>query len=129
MDELLGSDDGLDLMSSFDLAAFHLADHATTVRKGPKESTAYEATSQPRYEAATSHKRNDTLARYEKLKCLGEGTYGVVHKAKDVQTGALVALKYIKLDMFKAGGVPPSALREIALLRELIRTSLSCWMS
>ena len=119
MDELSGSDDGLDLMSSFDLAAFHLADHATTVRKAPKESTAYEAAPQPRYEAATSHKHIDALARYEKLKCLGEGTYGVVHKAKDMQTGAFVALKFIKLDMFLAGGVPPSALREISLLREL----------
>jgi serine/threonine protein kinase len=30
---------------------------------------------------------NDPLLRYERLQCLGEGTYGIVYKAKDTETG------------------------------------------
>lgn len=59
------------------------------------------------------------LARYKKIeKPIGEGTYGVVYKAKDLQTGASVALKKIRLEV-EDEGVPSTALREISLLKEL----------
>ena len=35
---------------------------------------------------------------FQKLEKIGEGTYGVVYKAKDVETGQTVALKKIRLD-------------------------------
>lgn len=49
---------------------------------------------------------------------VGEGTYGVVHKAKDVDTGDIYALKVIKLESDDEG-IPSTAIREIALLKEL----------
>ena len=35
---------------------------------------------------------------YEKLEKLGEGTFGVVHKARHVETGEVVALKKMRLE-------------------------------
>ena len=49
---------------------------------------------------------------------LGEGTYGKVYKARSVRTGEAVAMKQMKLDAQKEG-VPSTAIREIALLKEL----------
>jgi serine/threonine protein kinase len=47
---------------------------------------------------------------------LGEGTYGIVHKAKNSETGEIVALKQIKLEK-EDDGVPSTAIREISLLK------------
>merc|ERR1719238_1661440 len=49
---------------------------------------------------------------------LGEGTYGKVYKARSVRTGEAVAMKQMKLDA-QEEGVPSTAIREIALLKEL----------
>ena len=38
------------------------------------------------------------IDRYEKLEVVGEGTYGVVYKARDTVTGEIYALKKIKLE-------------------------------
>ena len=46
------------------------------------------------------------------------GTYGVVYKAKDLQTGNIVALKKIRLEA-EDEGVPSTSIREISLLKEL----------
>ena len=56
--------------------------------------------------------------KYEKLEKLGEGTFGVVFKAKNNFTNEIVALKKIRKQQDEEG-VPSSALREIALLKEL----------
>ncbi|XP_037349510.1 cyclin-dependent kinase 3 isoform X1 [Talpa occidentalis] len=55
---------------------------------------------------------------FQKLEKIGEGTYGVVYKAKNKETGQLVALKKIRLDL-ETEGVPSTAIREISLLKEL----------
>lgn len=36
---------------------------------------------------------------FQKVEKIGEGTYGVVYKAKNRETGQLVALKKIRLDL------------------------------
>ena len=59
------------------------------------------------------------LAKYKKIeKPLGEGTYGVVYKARDIETGKIVALKKIRLEV-EDEGVPSTALREISVLKTL----------
>jgi len=58
------------------------------------------------------------MERYSKLEKVGEGTYGVVYKARDTVTNQLVALKKIRLEA-EDEGVPSTAIREISLLKEL----------
>jgi len=58
------------------------------------------------------------LAKYEDLGVCGEGTYGVVVKARVKNTDEFVALKRIKLES-EDEGIPSTAIREIALLKEL----------
>uniref|UniRef100_UPI00358FB522 cyclin-dependent kinase 1-A-like isoform X1 n=1 Tax=Myxine glutinosa TaxID=7769 RepID=UPI00358FB522 len=55
---------------------------------------------------------------YIKLEKVGEGTYGVVYKGKHKKTGSIVALKKIKIEN-EDEGIPSTAIREIALLKEL----------
>uniref|UniRef100_A0A7S2ZKD4 cyclin-dependent kinase n=4 Tax=Rhodosorus marinus TaxID=101924 RepID=A0A7S2ZKD4_9RHOD len=58
------------------------------------------------------------MERYERLQKIGEGTYGVVYKARDKQTSQTIALKKIRLEQ-EDEGVPSTAIREISILREL----------
>jgi hypothetical protein len=57
-------------------------------------------------------------AQYEKVEKIGEGTYGVVYKAKDRHTNETIALKKIRLEQ-EDEGVPSTAIREISLLKEM----------
>lgn len=56
--------------------------------------------------------------KYQKIEKIGEGTYGVVYKAKDTKTSDIVALKKIRLQA-EEEGIPSTAIREISLLKEL----------
>lgn len=58
------------------------------------------------------------MEKYEKVEKVGEGTYGVVYKVKNVRTNAILALKKIRL-ADEEEGVPATAIREISLLKEL----------
>ena len=58
------------------------------------------------------------VSRYIKLSKINEGTFGVIYKAKDVQSEKIVALKKLKINP-EIEGTPSTAIREIALLKEL----------
>jgi len=55
---------------------------------------------------------------YVKVEKIGEGTYGVVYKARCKKSGNFVAMKKIRLES-EDEGVPSTAVREISLLKEL----------
>ncbi|XP_063239591.1 cyclin-dependent kinase 1 isoform X2 [Bacillus rossius redtenbacheri] len=58
------------------------------------------------------------MDNFQKIEKIGEGTYGVVYKAKNKKTGEMVAMKKIRLEN-EDEGVPSTAIREISLLKEL----------
>jgi cyclin-dependent kinase 2 len=68
------------------------------------------------------------MEQYEKEEKIGEGTYGVVYRARDKVTNETIALKKIRLEQ-EDEGVPSTAIREISLLKEMhhgniVRSSL-----
>jgi len=56
--------------------------------------------------------------KYIKIEKLGEGSFGLVYKAKHRDTGEIVALKTIRIEDEDVG-IPPNAIREISLFKEL----------
>lgn len=58
------------------------------------------------------------IGRYEIIKKIGQGTFGVVQKARDRKTGQLVALKQL-INHSAKEGFPITALREITILKKL----------
>ncbi|PWN90064.1 Pkinase-domain-containing protein [Acaromyces ingoldii] len=54
---------------------------------------------------------------YERLNHIEEGSYGVVFRARDKETGEIVALKKLKMDK-ETNGFPITSLREIRTLME-----------
>ncbi|RLN95123.1 hypothetical protein BBJ28_00000107 [Nothophytophthora sp. Chile5] len=80
----------------------------------PRLVLAIDAIGQRSFPAVASGK----MERYQKLEKIGEGTYGVVYKAKDRVTGEVIALKKIRLEA-EDEGIPSTAIREISLLKEL----------
>jgi hypothetical protein len=69
-------------------------------------------------EADTSGSMTLLGEAYERLACVGEGTYGKVYKARRVEDGTYVALKRIRMEGEK-DGFPVTAMREIKLLQSL----------
>lgn len=63
------------------------------------------------------------LSKYKKVEKVGNGTYGVVFRAIDIDTNETVALKKMILEV-ENEGVPSTAIREISLLREIQSPSI-----
>ncbi|XP_059476060.1 cyclin-dependent kinase 1-like [Neocloeon triangulifer] len=57
------------------------------------------------------------MNEFVRLEKLGEGTYGVVYKARNIKTDEIVAMKKIRAE--EEEGIPATAIREISLLKEL----------
>merc|ERR1719456_92693 len=62
-------------------------------------------------------------SQYDMLEILGEGTYGKVRKARCRQSGEFRALKQMKISN-RDEGVPSTAIREIAILKELTHANV-----
>ena len=56
-----------------------------------------------------------SVDEYEKLNQIGEGTYGIVYRAREKKSGGIVALKKIRMEREK-DGLPVCSVREIRLL-------------
>lgn len=65
------------------------------------------------------------MDRYEKLSRLGEGSYGIVYKCRDRETGQLVAVKRF-VESEDDPAIRKIALREIRLLKNLKHPNLVC---
>ena len=72
--------------------------------------------------------------KYEELAEIGNGAYGTVYKARDLQNeGRFVALKRVRI-VNSEEGMPLSTIREIALLKQIdhlchpniVRYALGC---
>ncbi|CAL9117164.1 unnamed protein product [Musa textilis] len=63
------------------------------------------------------------MDQYEKVEKIGEGTYGVVYKARDRLTIETIALKKIRLEN-EDEGVPSTTIREISLLKEMQHSNI-----
>lgn len=59
-----------------------------------------------------------SVSDFEKLNRVGEGTYGIVYRAKDLKSGEIVALKKIRMEREKEG-LPVCSVREIGILMKL----------
>ncbi|KAJ5751545.1 uncharacterized protein N7511_008510 [Penicillium nucicola] len=59
------------------------------------------------------------MEKYQEIKKIGEGAYGIVYKARKLgHPSAVVALKKIQLE-FEDDGIPSTTVREISLLKEM----------
>ncbi|KAL1880485.1 hypothetical protein VTK73DRAFT_5872 [Phialemonium thermophilum] len=62
--------------------------------------------------------KSRSVEKYDKLNDIEEGAYGWVTRAREIQTGQIVALKRLKIDVNDRGGLPVTGLREIQILRD-----------
>lgn len=56
-----------------------------------------------------------SVSEFKKLNRIGEGTYGIVYRARDVKSDKIVALKKIRMEREKEG-LPICSVREIGIL-------------
>eukprot|EP01083_Nonionella_stella_P066610 175572_1 len=63
---------------------------------------------------------NDSGKRlYQREELLGQGTYGMVYKARTISTNEIVVIKQMKQFKEDDGGLPSTTLREVSLLKHL----------
>ncbi|KAJ4362249.1 hypothetical protein N0V85_009360, partial [Neurospora sp. IMI 360204] len=59
-----------------------------------------------------------SVENYDKLNDIEEGAYGWVARAREIETGKVVALKRLKIDPKDRSGLPVTGLREIQILKD-----------
>eukprot|EP00934_Nitzschia_sp_Nitz4_P000508 Nitzschia sp. Nitz4//scaffold226_size53432//52593//53717//NITZ4_006709-RA/size53432-processed-gene-0.36-mRNA-1//-1//CDS//3329542775//508//frame0 len=90
----------------------------TTGSEGRKVPSKDSRSKNPRKEGSTATGTCDHVAnRYEKVGRVGEGTYGVVYKARDKRSGGFVALKRCIPHHESSDGFPLTTIRELHALR------------
>ncbi|GAK68303.1 pkinase-domain-containing protein [Moesziomyces antarcticus] len=89
-----------------------------TVRPGSRNGKSSRDDDRSAPTAPVEAVRAEAGEAYESIQQVGEGTYGQVFKARSERTGAVVALKKIRMDSEK-DGFPVTAMREIKLLQAL----------
>ena len=62
-------------------------------------------------------------SRYETVGVLGSGAYGRVYKGVDNQSGRIIAMKKMPINL-ERDGIPTTTLREVSLLKELIHPNI-----
>ncbi|CAM6090888.1 unnamed protein product [Calypogeia fissa] len=85
---------------------------------GPVDDHVPPAPDQPTPRAVDMLQGCRSVDEFEQVKIIGEGTYGVVYRARNKKTGEIVALKKVKKESEKEG-FPLSSLREINTLFSL----------
>eukprot|EP00980_Cylindrotheca_fusiformis_P030912 scaffold25626_cov137-Cylindrotheca_fusiformis.AAC.3 len=65
-----------------------------------------------------------TIAHYERIEQIGEGTYGQVYRARCKDSNEIVALKKIRVHHGGYWGMPPTVIREIKILKRLRHPNL-----
>jgi len=92
------------------------------VREGAAAATALAEERRPRAHGGGDDERGnvEVMDNFVKIEKIGEGTYGVVYKARDKLTGKLVALKKIRLETY---------VRPYKFTRKQISFSLSFYLS
>ena len=65
-----------------------------------------------------------TAGKFTKIDKLGEGTYGIVYKAREKSSGNVFALKRMNLPN-EDEGVPATTIREIALQKQLLHPNIT----
>lgn len=66
------------------------------------------------------------MDRYEKLEKIGEGTYGKVYKARDKETGKLVALKKTRLEVSAKCSCLTTKCSRVSVSVRVVDASLPC---
>jgi len=90
------------------------------VASSPAAMKAFSTTPLKSMSPTTLAKMASPASQYERLESnIGEGTYGKVHKARDVKTGRIVAIKKAKVSPADrdVGGIGFTALREMKLMQ------------
>ncbi|XP_039950372.1 cyclin-dependent kinase-like 1 isoform X1 [Bactrocera neohumeralis] len=93
------------------------------VRMWPQQSLLSRFLQKVHFRSARRPQGSSKMDRYEKLSRLGEGSYGVVYKCRDRETGALVAVKRF-VESEDDPAIRKIALREIRLLKNLKHPNL-----
>ncbi|KAK3401007.1 kinase-like domain-containing protein [Sordaria brevicollis] len=71
-----------------------------------------------RFESAGGFGKCRSVENYDKLNDIEEGAYGWVARAREIETGKVVALKRLKIDPKDRSGLPVTGLREIQILKD-----------
>jgi len=62
--------------------------------------------------------------KYEQEKIIGTGVYGTVYRARERETGKIVAVKKLKIEEDYGHGVPASVIREVVCLKDFIHPNI-----